>query len=110
MTAIEKCDTYVGCAEVLEGGVQGRLDIVGVVCIVPEFGCDEYFGAVDAELGEGLANGWFGSVAADCIRSSVRCLITSTFDCAEFRGHNTHTAAPSICLYPAFSAVSTASL
>ena len=50
-------------AEIFEGGGDGGVDVVRMVRVVPEFGGYEDFGAGDAGLLDGSANGGLGAVA-----------------------------------------------
>lgn len=49
--------------QVFEGGVEGLFDVICVVAVVPEFGCEEDLVAGNAGLLDSVANGIVSSIA-----------------------------------------------
>ena len=70
---VHEVEVEVVRAQVFEGGVDGRFDVVRVVRVVPELGRDEDFGAGDAAFLDGCADGGFGPVDASCVYVAVAC-------------------------------------
>ena len=68
---VHEVEVEVVGVEVLERGVEGGAHVVGVVRVVPEFGGDEDFGAGDAALLDGGADGRLSAVDAGSVDVTV---------------------------------------
>jgi hypothetical protein len=60
--------------KVLQGGIEGLLDIVGVVRVVPELGRDEQLLARNARLLDGITDSSLGTVDSCSVDMSVASL------------------------------------
>jgi hypothetical protein len=64
-------EVKVVCAKVLERCVERLLDVIGVMAVVPELGCDEELLARYTRLLDGVANGRFCAVDARSVDVAV---------------------------------------
>ena len=71
---MHQIEVQVVSTEVLERSVNRRLDIFGIVAVVPQLGGNEDFGAGNAALLDGFTYSWFGPVDTRSIDVTVSSL------------------------------------